>query len=132
MRLLPLEGIASSSAEPSSADNADHLEALVSPALYRSLKRIFPSLRLNLAHHARPVARGSSTSGEGGGASGAAGTGKEEDGKKEERRTEVEVRIKESSAVPAGHVWVGEAARAELSLAVAGQGASEGGFELLR
>ncbi|ORY80196.1 P-loop containing nucleoside triphosphate hydrolase protein [Leucosporidium creatinivorum] len=115
VRLLPLEGIVSSSAEPNSAESAD-TDALVSPSLHRDLKRVFPSLRINLVHHARPVARGSSSSGEAGGASG-------EDGAKDERRKEAEVRIKESSAVPAGHVWIGEAARAELTIAVAGQGA---------
>ena len=129
VRLLPLEGFASSSAEHSATE---HLEALVSPALYRSLKAIFPSLRVNLIHHARPIARGGGSSGEATAALEANGSGKEKESGKDEKRKEVEVRVKESRAVPAGHVWIGDAARAELGLSLAGEGASEGGFDLLR
>lgn len=135
VRLLPLASVHAELA--SSSCSVEHLEALVCPALYRALKGVLPSLRVNLLHHARPVARGSASAagGEAGpstATTGASAGGKEEEASKEEKRKEVEVRLRESSAVPVGHVWVGEAARVELGLAVAGEGTSEGGFELLR
>lgn len=133
VRLLPLEGLQSTSGERNDDDTTPPTspEAFVSPALYRSLTAAAPTLRVNLIYHARPVAKGSgSASGEPATPSSPQtnGNGKEEEASKDTKRKEVEVLVKEARGVPNGHVWVSETVRKELALA----SGAEGTFELLR
>ncbi|CEQ38689.1 SPOSA6832_00142, partial [Sporobolomyces salmonicolor] len=131
LRLLPLELEASVVA--GSLDDAPDVphrgdEIYLSPSLYRSVRRIFPASKLNLAHHPRPKSSATNdgpapppTTDEAASGSGA-GKGKEE------RRGSmgVEVRLRDSAKVPAGHAWIGERVRRELGIK-----GDRGGFELL-
>ncbi|GAA5931842.1 hypothetical protein JCM1841_000827 [Sporobolomyces salmonicolor] len=132
LRLLPLELEASVVA--GSLDDAPDVphrgdEIYLSPSLYRSVRRIFPASKLNLAHHPRPKSSATNdgpapppTTDEAASGSGA-GKGKEE------RRGSmgVEVRLRDSAKVPAGHAWIGERVRRELGIK-----GDRGGFELLK
>ncbi|GAA5917117.1 hypothetical protein JCM5296_001201 [Sporobolomyces johnsonii] len=134
LRLLPVELEASVLA--GSLDDAPDAplsgdEIYLHPSLYRSVRRIFPSSKLTLVHYPRPKSKPSATndgsaptpttdeaaSGNG------AGKGKEEGG----GSMGVEVRLRDSAKVPAGHAWIGERVRRELG--IKGDG---GGFELLK
>ncbi|BGP44588.1 Peroxisome biosynthesis protein pex1 [Rhodotorula kratochvilovae] len=147
LRLLP----PSFPAPPTSAplDEGDPA-LLVHPSLARAVRRAFPGLggRISAAHYPRPGAAGA----------GASAGGKAADAQQQQQdggdapgspvtgaaavpaaavegpaASAMEVRVAECEGVPVGHVWAGEALRAELLASAAGAGVGrEGAFELIR
>ncbi|GAA6051698.1 hypothetical protein JCM3770_001233 [Rhodotorula araucariae] len=154
LRLLP----PSFPAPPPAADQhdperpTDPPALVVHPTLARAVRRAFPGLsaRISAAHYPRPGAGARSATtdaplqqesdapapapapGSPVAAPAAAGSPVGV-GADAAASAPVEVRLVESEAVPVGHVWAGEVARAELFAAGAGAGAGrEGAFELIR
>ncbi|KAK4055252.1 Peroxisome biosynthesis protein pex1 [Microbotryomycetes sp. JL201] len=125
VRLLPLNAACATSED---ASDPLQYDLLVSQTTHSAVKRVAPALRLALHVQTRPGNLASRpTQADSNQSSNSVSQG--DNSRKDLKGKEIDVRVKEHTSIPDGHVWLGERARKEFGLL---KGDGDGRFELLR